>query len=46
MVFLNVPGLRIIHGTAVAMIVVLIVQGLPFATHMFEASVTPDFERA
>jgi iron(III) transport system permease protein len=38
-VFLNVPGLRLAYGTAVALVVVLIVQGLPFATHMFEASI-------
>jgi iron(III) transport system permease protein len=38
-IFLNVPGLRFIYGTVVALIVVLIVQGLPFATHMFEASI-------
>jgi iron(III) transport system permease protein len=39
-IFLNVPGLRFIYGTGVALIVVLIVQGLPFATHMFEASIS------
>jgi iron(III) transport system permease protein len=39
-VFLNVPGLRLAYGTAVALIVVLMVQGLPFATHMFEASIS------
>jgi iron(III) transport system permease protein len=39
-VFLNVPGLRLAYGTAVALIVVLIVQGLPLATHMFEASIS------
>jgi iron(III) transport system permease protein len=39
LVFLNVPGLRLLYGTAVALIVVLIVQGLPFATHMLEASI-------
>ena len=38
-IFLNVPGLRFIYGTVGALIVVLIVQGLPFATHMFEASI-------
>jgi iron(III) transport system permease protein len=38
--FLNVPGLRLAHGTAVALIVVLIVQGLPLATHMFEAAIS------
>jgi iron(III) transport system permease protein len=38
--FLNVPGLRLAYGTAVALIVVLIVQGLPLATHMFEASIS------
>lgn len=40
MVFLNVPGLRLAYGTALALVVVLIVQGLPFATHMFEASIS------
>jgi iron(III) transport system permease protein len=39
-VFLNVPGLRLAYGTALALVVVLIVQGLPFATHMFEASIS------
>ncbi len=39
-VFLNVPGLRLMYGTAAALIIVLIVQGLPFATHMFEASIS------
>ncbi len=39
-IFLNVPGLRLAYGTATALIVVLIVQGLPFATHMFEASIS------
>jgi iron(III) transport system permease protein len=39
-VFLNVPGLRLAYGTAFALVVVLIVQGLPFATHMFEASIS------
>jgi iron(III) transport system permease protein len=39
-VFLNVPGLRLAYGTAVALVVVLLVQGLPFATHMFEASIS------
>jgi iron(III) transport system permease protein len=38
-VFLNVPGLRFIYGTGLALVIVLIVQGLPFATHMFEASI-------
>ncbi|MGE0716527.1 MAG: ABC transporter permease [Alphaproteobacteria bacterium] len=38
-VFLNVPGLRVFYGTAVALVVVLVIQGLPFATHMFEASI-------
>jgi iron(III) transport system permease protein len=37
--FLNVPVLRLAYGTAVALIIVLIVQGLPFATHMLEASI-------
>jgi iron(III) transport system permease protein len=36
--FLNVPGLRGIHGSAAALIIVLLIQGLPLATHMFEAS--------
>jgi iron(III) transport system permease protein len=40
MVFLNVPVLKLAYGTAVALITVLIVQGLPFATHMFEASIS------
>ena len=39
-IFLNVPVLRLAYGTAVALVVVLIVQGLPFATHMFEASIS------
>lgn len=39
-VFLNVPGLRLAYGTAAALIVVLMVQSLPFATHMFEASIS------
>jgi iron(III) transport system permease protein len=38
--FLNVPGLRLIYGTPLALVIVLIVQGLPFATHMFEASIS------
>jgi iron(III) transport system permease protein len=38
--FLNVPGLRLAYGTAVALVVVLLVQGLPFATHMFEATIS------
>jgi iron(III) transport system permease protein len=38
-VFLNVPGLRLAYGTALALVIVLIVQGLPFATHMLEASI-------
>lgn len=37
-VFLNVPVLRIVYGTSLTLIVVLLVQGLPLATHMFEAS--------
>lgn len=37
--FLNVPGLRVIHGTVLALIIVLVVQTLPFATHLFEASI-------
>jgi iron(III) transport system permease protein len=40
LVFLNVPGLRLAYGTALALVTVLIVQGLPFATHMFEASIS------
>jgi iron(III) transport system permease protein len=39
-IFLNVPVLRLAYGTATALVVVLIVQGLPFATHMFEASIS------
>jgi len=38
--FLNVPGLRLAYGSPIALIVVLLVQGLPFATHMFEASIS------
>jgi iron(III) transport system permease protein len=38
--FLNVPGLRLVYGTAAALIMVLMIQGLPFATHMFEASIS------
>jgi iron(III) transport system permease protein len=38
--FLNLPGLRLAYGTVLALIVVLMVQGLPFATHMFEASIS------
>jgi iron(III) transport system permease protein len=38
-VFLNVPGLRLAYGTALALMIVLIVQGLPFATHVLEASI-------
>jgi len=40
MVFLNVPVLRLAYGTGLALVVVLVVQGLPFATHMFEASIS------
>jgi iron(III) transport system permease protein len=39
-IFLNVPGLRFIYGTGLALVVVLIVQGMPFATHMFEAAIS------
>lgn len=39
-VFLHVPGIRILYGTAAALVVVLIVQGMPFATHLFEASIS------
>jgi iron(III) transport system permease protein len=39
-VFLNVPALRVLHGTIVALVVVLVVQGMPFATHLFEASIS------
>jgi iron(III) transport system permease protein len=48
-VFLNVPGLRLAYGTAAALILVLMVQSLPFATHMFEASISqisPELEEA
>jgi iron(III) transport system permease protein len=38
--FLNVPVLRLAYGTSSALVIVLIVQGLPFATHMFEASIS------
>jgi iron(III) transport system permease protein len=37
-IFLNVPAFRIIHGTSVALIIVLLISGMPLATHMFEAS--------
>ena len=37
--FLNVPVIRLAYGTAAALVTVLIVQGLPFATHMLEASI-------
>jgi iron(III) transport system permease protein len=37
-IFLNVPAFRVIHGTSVALVIVLLVQGLPLATHMFESS--------
>jgi iron(III) transport system permease protein len=40
LVFLNVPGLRLAYGTALALVTVLVVQSLPFATHMFEASIS------
>src|SRR5262249_13597779 len=39
-IFLNMPLLRFIHGTSWALFIVLVVQGLPFATHMFEGSIT------
>jgi iron(III) transport system permease protein len=39
-IFLNVPALRLMYGSALALVVVLMVQGLPFATHLFEASVS------
>jgi iron(III) transport system permease protein len=39
-VFLNMPVLRLAYGTAVAIVIVLMVQGMPFATHMFEASIS------
>jgi iron(III) transport system permease protein len=48
-VFLNVPGLRLAYGSAVALVIVLMVQSLPFATHMFEASISqisPELEEA
>jgi iron(III) transport system permease protein len=48
-VFLNVPGLRLAYGSAVALVIVLMVQCLPFATHMFEASISqisPELEEA
>jgi iron(III) transport system permease protein len=47
--FLNLPGLRLIHGTSAALIIVLLVQGLPLATHMLEAStsqISRDLEEA
>lgn len=37
--YLNLPGLRFVYGTVFALMIVLIVQGLPFATHMLEASI-------
>lgn len=39
-VFLNVPVLKLAYGTAMALVIVLIIQGLPFATHLFEASIS------
>lgn len=39
-VFLNVPLLDLAYGTAGALVLVLLVQGLPFATHLFEASIS------
>lgn len=39
-IFLNVAALRLAYGTGIALVVVLLVQGLPFATHMFEASIS------
>ena len=39
-IFLNVAALRLAYGTSIALVVVLLVQGLPFATHMFEASIS------
>jgi iron(III) transport system permease protein len=38
--FLNIPGLRLAYGTSVALVVVLMIQCLPFATHLFEASIS------
>jgi iron(III) transport system permease protein len=38
--FLNVPGLRLAYGTSVALVVVLMIQCLPFATHLLEASIS------
>ena len=39
-VFLNVPILKLVYGTSMALVIVLIIQGLPFATHLFEASIS------
>ena len=39
-IFLNIAALRLAYGTAIALVVVLLVQGLPFATHMLEASIS------
>lgn len=39
-IFLNMPVLKLAYGTEMALVIVLIIQGLPFATHLFEASIT------
>jgi iron(III) transport system permease protein len=39
-IFLNIAALRLAYGTGIALVVVLLVQGLPFATHMFEAAIS------
>jgi iron(III) transport system permease protein len=39
-IFLNVAALRLAYGTGLALVIVLVVQGLPFATHMLEASIS------
>jgi iron(III) transport system permease protein len=38
--FLNAPGLRLAYGTSVALVAVLMIQCLPFATHLLEASIS------
>ena len=39
-IFLNVATLRLAYGTGLALVIVLLVQGVPFATHMLEASIS------
>src|SRR5258708_25512033 len=38
-VFLNVPGLRLAYGTAVALLLLLFVPSLSFVPHLFEAAI-------